>query len=1163
MTATRPRNRHKLASLAVRSLAALSLLVLLAGALLAARLGQGPITIAGLGPMISEVLAARVGDRLGFRIGDAALVAGPHFPTFAIDTLAVTEPDGRPLLSAPRAEVSIDPFALLLGSVVPKRLEIIDVELRLSLLPDGALDWPRPEAAGAAPPPAPPLDTTSAPQAPAPPVPEASTAPEPSQGDIDRPGQQVPSPPLTQAMGALRAAIDMLTSPLSPIGAIDRIAITRGRLVIDDRTADRTLIFRGLDVAFAKVSGTPQFDLSVEGPNGRWSATGRAYGDPGTERGLTLALRNLSLDEILLASGARSFGADTNMPASIETEVGLSADGSLVRADGRFRLGAGYLRFDDPEDEPMMIDEITGGFRLEPATGRIVIERSRLVAATTLVSLGGTVTAPRAPSEPWTISLAAAEPGVAGPERPGQVPVRIDTTEIAARLYPGDRTFVIDRLAFSGPDCGFAMAGTIDWANGPRVRLGASISPTPVKTVLRLWPSFMVAPVRAWLLAHATEGTFQSGTLQLDFDAPTIEAMRAERAPPDDSVLLDFTISGGGLEILPGVPPLRGFDGKGHVTGRSSSFLVTNGTIDLGEGRVVAVPDGTFHIADADLKPLPASITANVSASIATIAELLRYERLQPYARLPIDLATLHGEVAGRLALGVTLDPQARPEDNPLEVHATIADFTAERVLGSVGLEAGSATIDLGPSGLRAVGQGRILGAPASFDVTQAGMRPAKAAVKLTLDEAFLSAHGLGAAQGVGGTVLASIVAPLGAGDRPSAEVELDLTRSTLELPGLVKPEGRPGKVAFILAVKERTTALERVSVEVPPADARGAIELGTDLSLLSAKFPIAKLSPGDDMKIDAVRVGDTVRVAIRGSAIDARPFLKTLLFVPSARKSAVAAAAAAEASQAGGVTEVEIEVKAGLLSGYNKAVVTGAEVRMVKRGEELRQLTVAGRFGREPLSGNLTGAPAAPLFNLSTDDAGSLLSFLDLYKHMEGGRLSLGVRMDPGALDGMLVIRDFLLRDEPALRRLVDEGVPADNSGRQPRIDTGAVAFSNLEVRFRRAGNRLDLTDGTMSGASIGLTVDGWLDYVGDRVDVTGTFIPAFALNNMFSQIPVFGTLLGGGTNEGLLGVNFRIEGRASAPTLTINPLSFIAPGIFRKIFGVGDNAFPAGAAQ
>ena len=42
----------------------------------------------------------------------------------------------------------------------------------------------------------------------------------------------------------------------------------------------------------------------------------------------------------------------------------------------------------------------------------------------------------------------------------------------------------------------------------------------------------------------------------------------------------------------------------------------------------------------------------------------------------------------------------------------------------------------------------------------------------------------------------------------------------------------------------------------------------------------------------------------------------------------------------------------------------------------------------------------------------------------------------------------------------------------------------------------------------------------------------------------------LGGGTSGGLIGVTFKIEGTTEEPRLFINPLSAVAPGIFRKIF-------------
>ena len=78
----------------------------------------------------------------------------------------------------------------------------------------------------------------------------------------------------------------------------------------------------------------------------------------------------------------------------------------------------------------------------------------------------------------------------------------------------------------------------------------------------------------------------------------------------------------------------------------------------------------------------------------------------------------------------------------------------------------------------------------------------------------------------------------------------------------------------------------------------------------------------------------------------------------------------------------------------------------------------------------------------------------------------------------------------------------------------------------------------------------------------MTGTFVPAFAVNNLFSQVPVLGFFLGGAANEGLFAINFRISGSAASPTLSVNPLSAIAPGFLRKIFGALDASGTASGA-
>jgi hypothetical protein len=91
-----------------------------------------------------------------------------------------------------------------------------------------------------------------------------------------------------------------------------------------------------------------------------------------------------------------------------------------------------------------------------------------------------------------------------------------------------------------------------------------------------------------------------------------------------------------------------------------------------------------------------------------------------------------------------------------------------------------------------------------------------------------------------------------------------------------------------------------------------------------------------------------------------------------------------------------------------------------------------------------------------------------------------------------------------------------------------------------------------------MGLTVDGWLDFARDRVSVDGSFVPIYGVNNLFSQVPLLGPILGGGVHEGLFAVDYHISGPATKPTLNIKPLTVIAPGFLRKLMGAIDLTSP-----
>ena len=1148
-TSRRARRPRRLALACVKFTGALLVLAVVAAGILVVRMNAGPIPIEGLGNTIAAALHDKFGNGLRFSLGGTSLVQHGFGPSLSIDRLKVVGPDGSDILDAPRAEISLDPFSLLFGKVKPRRLEVFDVTLRAVLLRSGNLAIAAGDGAhpffelghgsddGAAA-----TDTAAAPK------------PETSPPGLAPPAR-ARAAVMRKASAGLRQFIDVLTDPGSPIAAVDRLGISGGTLVIQDQETEEETLYKGLDLAFDKRHGVSSFGLSAQGPARRWLISAMARGRPGGERRFSLKMQDLTIDELRYATGSRSMGLDTDMPIGMHLDVGLRPDNSLLEAAGSVDLGRGFYLLDDPDFEPAFMDSIDTGFHWNGSDRTLAIDRIGYVEGGTHFTGAGRIVPPSREGEPWLFDLALAEPAMLAPARKGEEPIAIEHGDFRAHLDLDAKTFFIDRLSFKPRQSGVAAAGAFDWNNGPHLRLGISMDPTPVAVVKRIWPASVASAVRAWCLNHFEAGLISGGTLKIDYDPTDLARMRGDRAPADASVNMDFKVTGGRVRYLDGVPPLDEVIGTGHVTGRTTHLFIDKATTTA-DGHTATLTNGTFAVLDSDVHPAHATMTAHLSGPVETVTSILARDALKPYASLPLDPATLHGQIEGDLEKTIVLGEAADPSQEALKVDAKVTNFSAERLIGKESLENASLTIKVGDGALRASGQGRLFGGAATFDITKNGNAPPAAVVALTLDEAARAKLGLNAVPGLTGPMTAHVNTTLGDPQKMKAQVELDLAKTGVAAAflGLSKPVGRPAKVAFTLASGSDKTAIDALTVDIGSLQAKGAIDLGADNSFQAARFSSFKISPGDDMKVDVSKSDDTFKLVVRGSTIDARPFLKALTSTPG-EGAAMARNAKAEKKEVDAFKGFDVDLKSNILTGFNKEVMSGVELKLSKRNAQIRQFAAQGRFGRQGFSGSMT---AAGRMKISAQDAGSLLSFIDLYKHMEGGRLASAMQMDEDSLSGSLEVQDFVLRDEPAIRRLVATSAtvsaPGENQEAARRIDGGAVDFKRLKVNFQRDGSRLDLRDATMYGPQIGLSVDGWLDYSHDRVGMKGTFVPAFAINNLFSQIPVFGAFLGGKSNEGLLAITFNISGEASSPSLTINPLSVIAPGFLRNIFGVLD---------
>jgi hypothetical protein len=273
----------------------------------------------------------------------------------------------------------------------------------------------------------------------------------------------------------------------------------------------------------------------------------------------------------------------------------------------------------------------------------------------------------------------------------------------------------------------------------------------------------------------------------------------------------------------------------------------------------------------------------------------------------------------------------------------------------------------------------------------------------------------------------------------------------------------------------------------------------------------------------------------MRGDVFDGRGFLK----------SAISGKETDPKSKTKNV-DFDVDVKLGAVAGYFGEALRSVDAKLSRRNGTVRSFALTGKLGRDtPLTGDLRGrAQGRDMIYLETSDAGAFFRFTDTYAKMIGGQLALAMdppTVEPSAKEGRILVRDFSIKGEAALDRVAAGGPIGVQNG---------ISFSGLRADFTRQNGQLTIREGVVKGPTIGATIEGSIDYPGNQVRMSGTFVPMYGLNNMFGQIPIVGLFLGGGSNEGLIGVTYEVVGSPGQPVLRVNPISAMAPGVLRKIF-------------
>ena len=633
--------------------------------------------------------------------------------------------------------------------------------------------------------------------------------------------------------------------------------------------------------------------------------------------------------------------------------------------------------------------------------------------------------------------------------------------------------------------------------------------------------------------------------LNFDLDARSFANARAKQPVPDSSLAVDVAISGASLSPVPGLPPLTGIEGTGHFTGTTSSFLAAKASIDSSRARL-NFSDVQFTIADTRPKLMSAVMAGHVQGPVDAAVDLLSRDVLRKYNNIPGDPSQYKGQLDGTVQIDFKLGKAATPDDISVTTNLNASNVSVDKIIGTEKLENANLTIATTKSSMLVKGDGRLFSAPVAVELKKSGNAPTDASLVLTVDEAARQKRGFDLGPGFSGPVLVRLSAQLADGDRSKADapkgetraqVELDLTKTSIDglLPGWIKLAGKPGKANFTLVSKADAISLEQFQLDAGNGSLRGQVSLDAAGRFDEARLTTFRMSAQDDLRVDVQKDGELLKITARGGSVDARPFITDLL-------------AHSRAKSANGM-DYDLDLKTGSLVGFNKEHIDSLDLKLRRHGGIIQKVIATGKLDSAPFKIVPTENAAATAFTLSTENAGALLSFLDMYRRMEGGSLAINLRPQAESIAGTIQIQNFVLNDEPAVRAVLTQ-----NGSGAAGQNASKVRFNRLQGDFERSDGRIDIVDAAMWGMQIGATMGGMIDYGRDKVDLAGNLVPAYQINNLFSKIPLVGPLLGGGKNEGLFAINYRITGKASAPLLRVDPLSAIAPGIFRKIMGVAD---------
>jgi hypothetical protein len=362
-------------------------------------------------------------------------------------------------------------------------------------------------------------------------------------------------------------------------------------------------------------------------------------------------------------------------------------------------------------------------------------------------------------------------------------------------------------------------------------------------------------------------------------------------------------------------------------------------------------------------------------------------------------------------------------------------------------------------------------------------------------------------------------------GQSPALALRSNLAGVGMAIPALgwAKPARSTGQLALDVTLS-KPAAVDRITLDAAGLQAAGRISLGANGVLKEARFTSVRL--GNWLNASAVLTGqgkgNPAALAVTGGVVDLR---------------GLPGATGARGKSTGGPIALSLDqltVAQGLALTAFRGTLTPVAGGI--SGDFLGRVN-----GQTGISGKLAPTPNGTAVRIASQDAGAVFSAAKIFPNAQGGVMDLVLNPTgaKGTYDGTMTVRDVRIRKAPAVAELINA---ISIVGLLDQMNGTGLLFSDAEAVFRLGPRAVQIAKASAEGASMGMSMSGLYVFNGGRLDLQGVVSPVYMLNGIGSIFTRKG--------EGLFGFNYAIKGTAKSPSVSVNPLSILTPGMFREIF-------------